>query len=86
MSSQPSPGLGQRLPARLWVAVQHPVRIHTGEPERDETGARLQTEPGGSRLARDEHGRSAVDDLTRIARGDNAVGEERRLERGELLR
>ena len=86
MSSQPSPALAERLAARLRVAVQHPVRIDAGEPEGDEAGARLEPEPGGGRLARDEHGGGAVDDLARVARGDHPVGEERRLERGELLR
>ena len=65
--------------------MQHPIRVDAGEPERDETGARLETEPAGSRFAHDEDGRGAVDDLARVASGDNPVGQERGLERGELL-
>ena len=38
-----------------------------------------------ARLARDQHRGRAVDDLARVAGGDVAVRDERRLERGELL-
>ena len=81
MSSHVSPARAERLPARLRVAVQHPVRVDAREAEGDEARPRLEAEPRRGRLARDEHGCGAVDDLARVAGGDDPVREKRRLER-----
>ena len=71
--------------AGLRVAVEHAVRVDAGKPEGDETRPRLEPESPGGALRGDEHRRSPVADLTRAARGDDAVGLEGRGELCELL-
>ncbi len=85
MSSQPSPALASAF--RHASGLPWSIRYGStpDEPERDEPGARLEPEPTGGRFAHDEHRRGAVDDLARVAGGDDTVGQEGGLERGELL-
>ena len=65
--------------------MQHHVRVDAGDAEAEEAGARAQPELGGLLLGRDQHGGGAVDDLRRVPRCDDALRDERRLERRHLL-
>ena len=77
--------LRERALAGVGIAVQHQVRVDAGDAEAEEAGARLEAELRRLLLRRDQHGGRAVDDLRRVAGGDDAVGDERRLERRHLL-
>src|SRR5919204_74040 len=79
-------GAAERLRARLRIAVEHPMWVDAGQPERDEPRPRLQTEPRRRSLARDQHGGRAVADLRGVAGGHLPVGDERGVERRERLR
>src|SRR5919204_395645 len=79
-------GAGERLRTRLRIAVQHPVRIHAGEPERHEPRARLETQPRHGGVARDQHRGRSVANLRRVAGRDLAVGQECRRQGGKRLR
>src|SRR5439155_18371977 len=56
---------GQRPLARLWIAVQHPVRIDACEAEGDEARPRLQPEAAGGPRTGHERRCGSVADLRR---------------------